>query len=113
MWLKPLGLSGQSRCCTGSHQAAEQMPTHALRRKRLAGCSAKPSSWSQSLERVRPSRAHSSRGLRPTVTRLPLVATSYCASAAFYKKLPYRPIEDIRAISLISEAPYVLATFAE
>ena len=42
-----------------------------------------------------------------------LVATSYCASAAFYKKLPYRPIEDISAIGLLSEAPYVIATYAE
>jgi tripartite-type tricarboxylate transporter receptor subunit TctC len=42
-----------------------------------------------------------------------LVATSYCASAALYKKLPYRPIEDISAIGLISEAPYVIVTYAE
>jgi tripartite-type tricarboxylate transporter receptor subunit TctC len=42
-----------------------------------------------------------------------LVATSYCASAAFYKKLPYRPIEDISAVGLLSEAPYVIATYAE
>ena len=42
-----------------------------------------------------------------------LVATSYCASAALYKKLPYRPIEDISAISLLSEAPYVIVTYAE
>lgn len=42
-----------------------------------------------------------------------LVATSYGASAAFYKKLPYRPIEDISAISLFSEAPFVIVTYAE
>lgn len=42
-----------------------------------------------------------------------LVATSYCATAALYKKLPYRPVEDINAIGLISEAPYVIATYAE
>jgi len=42
-----------------------------------------------------------------------LVATSYCASAVLYKKLPYRPIEDISAISLLSEAPYVIVTYAE
>jgi len=30
-----------------------------------------------------------------------LIATSYSASAALYKKLPYRPIEDIRAIGLL------------
>lgn len=42
-----------------------------------------------------------------------LIATSYSASAALYKKLPYRPIEDIRAIGLLSEAPYVLVTHAE
>jgi tripartite-type tricarboxylate transporter receptor subunit TctC len=42
-----------------------------------------------------------------------LVATSYAASAAFYKKLPYHPTGDIKAIGLLSEAPYVLATYAE
>jgi tripartite-type tricarboxylate transporter receptor subunit TctC len=42
-----------------------------------------------------------------------LVATSYSASAALYKKLPYRPIEDISAIGLLSEAPYVIVTYAE
>ena len=42
-----------------------------------------------------------------------LLATSYAASAALYKKLPYRPIEDISAIGLLSEAPYVIVTYAE
>src|SRR5262245_6876994 len=42
-----------------------------------------------------------------------LVAPSYAASAALYRKLPYRPIEDISPISLLSEAPYVLVTHAE
>lgn len=42
-----------------------------------------------------------------------LIATSYSASAAFYKKLPYHPTADIKAIGLLSEAPYVLATYAE
>jgi len=34
-----------------------------------------------------------------------LIATSYCATAALYKKFPYRPVEDINAIGLMSEAP--------
>ena len=42
-----------------------------------------------------------------------LVATSYCATAALYKSLPYRPLEDISAISLVSNAPYVFATYAD
>lgn len=42
-----------------------------------------------------------------------LLAPSYPASAAVYKNLPYRPIEDISPISLISEAPYVFVTHAE
>ena len=42
-----------------------------------------------------------------------LLASSYPASAALYRKLPYRPIEDIRGISLLSQAPYVLVTHAE
>ena len=42
-----------------------------------------------------------------------LLAPSYPASAALYKKLPYRPIEDISPIGLISEAPYVFVTHAE
>jgi S-DNA-T family DNA segregation ATPase FtsK/SpoIIIE len=51
-------------------RAAEQMQTRALRRKGLAGCSAKPSLWSQRVERVRRSQAHSSYGLRLTATPL-------------------------------------------
>jgi tripartite-type tricarboxylate transporter receptor subunit TctC len=42
-----------------------------------------------------------------------LIAPSYAASAALYRKLPYRPIEDISPISLVSEAPYVFVTSAE
>jgi tripartite-type tricarboxylate transporter receptor subunit TctC len=42
-----------------------------------------------------------------------LIAPSYGASAALYRKLPYRPIEDISPISLVSEAPYVFVTSAE
>lgn len=42
-----------------------------------------------------------------------LLATSYAASAALYKKLPYRPLEDISAVGQLSEAPYVIATHAE
>ena len=42
-----------------------------------------------------------------------LIAPSYGASAALYRKLPYRPIEDINPISLVSEAPYVFVTSAE
>jgi tripartite-type tricarboxylate transporter receptor subunit TctC len=42
-----------------------------------------------------------------------LIAPSYAASAAVYRKLPYRPIEDISPISLVSEAPYVFVTSAE
>src|SRR5262249_52817944 len=42
-----------------------------------------------------------------------LIAPSYAASAALYKKLPYRPLEDIRPISLVSEAPYVFVTHAD
>ncbi len=42
-----------------------------------------------------------------------LLATSYAASAALYKKLPYRPLEDISPISLLSEAPYVIVAHAE
>jgi tripartite-type tricarboxylate transporter receptor subunit TctC len=42
-----------------------------------------------------------------------LLASSYAASAALYKKLPYRPLEDISAISQLSEAPYVIVTYAE
>src|SRR5262245_35530905 len=42
-----------------------------------------------------------------------LIAPSYAASAALYKKLPYRPIEDISPIGLVSEAPYVFVTYAE
>jgi tripartite-type tricarboxylate transporter receptor subunit TctC len=42
-----------------------------------------------------------------------LLATSYPASAALYKKLPYRPIEDISPISLLSESPYAFVTHAD
>src|SRR5262245_59741355 len=42
-----------------------------------------------------------------------LIAPSYAASAALYRKLPYRPIEDISPISLVSEAPYVFVTNAD
>jgi tripartite-type tricarboxylate transporter receptor subunit TctC len=42
-----------------------------------------------------------------------LIAPSYAASAALYRKLSYRPIEDISPISLVSEAPYVFVTYAE
>jgi tripartite-type tricarboxylate transporter receptor subunit TctC len=42
-----------------------------------------------------------------------LITPSYTASAALYRKLSYRPIEDISPIGLISEAPYVFVTSAE
>ena len=43
-----------------------------------------------------------------------LLATStYAASAALYKKLSYRPVEDFAGICLLTEAPYLIATNAE
>jgi tripartite-type tricarboxylate transporter receptor subunit TctC len=42
-----------------------------------------------------------------------LVTGTYASSAALYKKLPYRPAEDISAISLLTESPCVVATHEE
>jgi len=43
-----------------------------------------------------------------------LLATSgFAASAVLYKKLSYRPIEDFVGVSLLTEAPYLIATNAE
>src|SRR5262245_33381213 len=50
---------------------------------------------------------------RPDGYTIALVATSYPASAALYKKLAYRPIEDISPIGMLSVSPYVIATHAE
>ena len=42
-----------------------------------------------------------------------LVTSTYAASAALYKKLPYRPVEDITGVSLLTESPYLIACNAE
>src|SRR4051794_35494903 len=42
-----------------------------------------------------------------------LITLSYTGSAALYKKLPFRPIEDISPISLVSEAPQIFVTSAD
>ncbi|HKS62538.1 MAG TPA: tripartite tricarboxylate transporter substrate-binding protein [Xanthobacteraceae bacterium] len=39
-----------------------------------------------------------------------LVTSTYASSAALYKKLPYRPVEDISPIGQLTESPYVIAT---
>ena len=71
------------------------------------------SSSNQGLERAQRSQAHSSCAQRQTVTRSRCSPPHIPASAALYKNLPYRPIEDISPISLLSEAPDVFVTHAE
>jgi tripartite-type tricarboxylate transporter receptor subunit TctC len=42
-----------------------------------------------------------------------LATAGFAASAALYKKLSYRPVEDFAGVSLLTEAPYLIATNAE
>lgn len=42
-----------------------------------------------------------------------LATAGFSASAALYKKLSYRPVEDFAGVSLLTEAPYLIATNAE
>jgi tripartite-type tricarboxylate transporter receptor subunit TctC len=44
---------------------------------------------------------------------LAIIASSYSSTAALYKSLPYRPLEDITLISLVGQSPFVLANNAE
>jgi len=44
---------------------------------------------------------------------LMLMTSSYAASAALFRTLPYRPIDDFSFISTVIEFPYVLVTYAD
>ena len=39
-----------------------------------------------------------------------LVGSAFAAAGAMYRKLPYRPVEDFTAISLLCEFPYLIVT---
>jgi tripartite-type tricarboxylate transporter receptor subunit TctC len=41
------------------------------------------------------------------------IPATYAASAALFRKLSYRPIEDFSMISMTTEFPYVLATYSD
>ncbi len=42
-----------------------------------------------------------------------MMTSSYAASAALFRKLPYRPVEDFSMISTVVEFPYMLVTYAD
>ena len=42
-----------------------------------------------------------------------MITATYAASSAFYKQLPYKPVGDLRGISLVSESPYMFCNSTE
>jgi tripartite-type tricarboxylate transporter receptor subunit TctC len=42
-----------------------------------------------------------------------MITATYAASSAFYKSLPYKPVGDLRGISLVSESPYMFCNSTE
>jgi tripartite-type tricarboxylate transporter receptor subunit TctC len=42
-----------------------------------------------------------------------LLASGFATTAAMYRKLPYRPLEDFSMIGLLAEFPFVIATYAD
>jgi tripartite-type tricarboxylate transporter receptor subunit TctC len=42
-----------------------------------------------------------------------LITATYAASSAFYKSLPYRPVDDLKGICQVSESPYMFSNNAE
>jgi tripartite-type tricarboxylate transporter receptor subunit TctC len=38
-----------------------------------------------------------------------LITATYAASSAFYKSLPYRPVDDLKGICQVSESPYMFS----
>jgi tripartite-type tricarboxylate transporter receptor subunit TctC len=46
----------------------------------------------------------------PDGLTLMAIPSTYAASAALFRKLPYRPVEDFSTVSLTAEFPYVLVT---
>jgi tripartite-type tricarboxylate transporter receptor subunit TctC len=50
---------------------------------------------------------------QPDGHTLMAIPATYAASAALFRKLPYRPVEDFSPISMTTEFPYVLVTYAD
>jgi tripartite-type tricarboxylate transporter receptor subunit TctC len=42
-----------------------------------------------------------------------LFSSTYGTAAAMYKSLPFRPVDDFTMISMVTEFPYVIATYSE
>lgn len=42
-----------------------------------------------------------------------LITATYAASSAFYKSLPFKPVDDLKGIGQISEAPYMFSCNAD
>jgi tripartite-type tricarboxylate transporter receptor subunit TctC len=42
-----------------------------------------------------------------------MITATYAASSAFYKSLPYKPVGDLRGISMVSESPYMFCNNSE
>jgi tripartite-type tricarboxylate transporter receptor subunit TctC len=66
----------------------------------------------------RPGAAGSTAGAQiaravPDGYTLLMMTSSYAASAALFRSLPYRPVDDFSLISTIIEFPYVIATYAD
>jgi tripartite-type tricarboxylate transporter receptor subunit TctC len=41
------------------------------------------------------------------------IPATYAASAALFRKLSYRPVEDFSEVSMITEFPYILVTYSD
>ena len=42
-----------------------------------------------------------------------IIPGGHAVAAAIYRKLPYRPIDDFALVSMLTDFPFVLATYAE
>jgi tripartite-type tricarboxylate transporter receptor subunit TctC len=42
-----------------------------------------------------------------------LITATYAASSAFYKSLPYKPVDDLKGICMVSESPYMFSCNAD